>query len=136
MTNENRRRNLQIELERGAQALEAARLLLKAGIFPDAASRAYYATLHAARALLLSENEEPTTHGGVQRLIGRDFVRSGRMPPAVARALSASEKLRLDADYASEIVITQEDAAEALRAAEEFTAVALTLLREGNWLSQ
>jgi hypothetical protein len=135
VTNENRRRNLQIELERGAQALEAARLLLKAGIFPDAASRAYYATLHAARALL-SENEEPTTRGGVQRSIGRDFVRSGRMPPAVARALSASEKLRLDAVYASEIVTTQEDAAEALRAAEEFTAVALTLLREGNWLGQ
>jgi hypothetical protein len=58
------------------------------------------------------------------------------MPPAVARALSASEKLRLDAVYASEIVTTQEDAAEALRAAEEFTAVALTLLREGNWLGQ
>lgn len=53
MNRENRRRNISVELERGQQALQAARLLLEAGIYPDASSRAYYAALHAARALLL-----------------------------------------------------------------------------------
>lgn len=134
MTRENRRRNIAVELERGQQAMQAARLLLQAGIYPDASSRAYYAALHAARALLLSEGEEPITHGGVQRLLGRDFVRTGRLPAELARALSSAEKLRLDADYAAEMVITHRDAAEAVTTAEALTRAATDLLRADGWI--
>src|SRR5690606_23623181 len=98
-------------------------------IYPDACSRAYYAALHAARALLLTEGAEPVTHTGVQRMLGRDFVRTGRLAPEFSRVLSNAEKLRLDADYTSEIVITESDAAQAVGDAERFTDVALGLLR-------
>jgi uncharacterized protein len=136
MTNENRKRNLRLEMERGAQALAAARLLLEGGLYADAASRAYYAALYHARALLLTEGEEPITHHGVQRVLSRDFVRTGQLTPEIARAFSNVEKLRLDADYAAEILVTRADATQAILTVEGFIETVTDLLRAGMWLEE
>jgi hypothetical protein len=70
LTSDNRRVHVAAELERGAQAAKAAQELLRLGLLNDAVSRAYYAALHFARALLLTEGVEPKTHGGVRRCWG------------------------------------------------------------------
>ena len=50
MTDENVRRNVQDESRVADSALAAAQALVDLGLAPDAASRAYYAALNAARA--------------------------------------------------------------------------------------
>jgi uncharacterized protein (UPF0332 family) len=135
VTEENRRKNIAAEVRRGGEALESAEILLRAGKYSDAISRAYYAVFHYARALLLMMGEEARTHAGVERLLQRDLVREGRMDPDVARLFSRLLQYRIDADYASEYVFTERSAMEELDAAERFIAAARQLLIDGGWLS-
>jgi uncharacterized protein (UPF0332 family) len=134
MTDENRRANVAIEIARADRAMRSARILLGSGEPADAVSRAYYAALHYARALLLTEGTEPQTHRGVLRLLSRDFVRTGRLPAGEAAALSKLEKQRLEADYSAELVFTNEEAALELQAAESFIDAAMALLRRDGWV--
>lgn len=69
MTGDNRRKNIAAEVRRGDESLESAEILVAAGKFADAISRAYYAAFHYARALLLTLGEEPKTHAGLERLL-------------------------------------------------------------------
>jgi uncharacterized protein (UPF0332 family) len=46
VTEENRRRNLRDEVERGDQALRAAQTLLDAGLHADSVTRAYFGAFH------------------------------------------------------------------------------------------
>jgi uncharacterized protein len=134
VTDQNRRRNIAAEVHRGSEALESAELLLQAGKFADATSRAYYAALHYVRALLLTEGEEPITHRGVQRLLARDFVRRGRFDPNLARTFSSLEKFRLDADYASETVATAEGANRDVEVARAIVDAVRVALVAGHWI--
>lgn len=98
MTNDSKKKNIAVEIARGADALEEADLLLAAGKYAGAISRAYYAVYHYARALLLTQGEEPRTHGGLERLLHRDFVRAGKLDADVALRLSRLMKLVLTED--------------------------------------
>lgn len=133
MTNENRKKNIAVELARGNDALDSARILLAAGKFADCVSRAYYAAFHYARALLLTAGEETRTHAGLERLVQREFVRTGKLDADVARLLSPLQKYRQDADYAAEFVFTRAGAEEELRAAETFTGAVRDLLARDGW---
>ncbi len=133
MTEESRRKNVAIEVARGAESLESAEILLAAGKLADAVSRAYYGAFHYARALLLTLGEEPVTHAGVERLLHRDLVRSGMLDPDVARLFGRLQKTRLEADYTSEIVFTRHGAEEEVAAARRFVAAASDLLAKGGW---
>ena len=55
---------IQANLQRAKQAVEAAKKLLSDGYYDFAASRAYYATFYAATALLLKEGMEFSKHSG------------------------------------------------------------------------
>lgn len=70
MTDENRRRNALDELERANTCLNEARALYDASFPYGAASRAYYAVFHAARALLMSVGLEAKSHKGTVSMIG------------------------------------------------------------------
>ncbi len=135
MTRDNRRKNIAAEVRRGNESLDSARLLLAAGKHADAVSRAYYAAFHYARALLLTLGEETRTHGGLSRLLQRDFVREGALDPEVAALFSRLQKFRQDADYTAEFLFTVAAATSEVVAAERFVQVAGDLLRAGDWLS-
>lgn len=134
MTGDNKRKNVAAEVRRGEECLESAQILLRAGKNADAVSRAYYAAFHLARALLLTLAEEPRTHGGVERLLQRDFVRTGALDPETAKLFSRLQKFRQDADYTAEFVFTSEGSAEEIAAAERFVRAARALLASGGWL--
>ena len=51
------------EFHRAEKSLQSARLLLRDNLLEDALSRAYYAILHAARAVLLAEGVNVTRIG-------------------------------------------------------------------------
>ncbi len=133
MTEDNRRKNLAIEIARGTDSLEAAEILLAAGKLADAVSRAYYGAFHSARALSLTLGEEPVTHAGVERLLHRDLVRGGALDPDVARLFGRLQKAGTDADYTSEIVFTRHGAEDEVAAARTFVEAAKGVLAKGGW---
>jgi hypothetical protein len=136
MTEESRRKNIAAEIRRGDESLESAEILLAAGKLADAVSRAYYAAFHYARGLLLTLGEEPRTHGGLERLLQRDFVRSGDIDADVAKLFSRLQKFRLDADYTAEFVFTPAGSADEVRAARTFVDEARGFLQKGGWVEK
>ena len=128
MTGENRERNARAELERAETCLREARHLQQADLPYGAASRAYYAVFHAARALLFSIGLEPTSHGGVVNLLGEHFVRPGLLAPELARLVSRMHADRHDADYFLQAVFTAAEGANAIADAERFLAEVAPLL--------
>lgn len=134
MTEENKRINLQLLLEEADRAMADARLLFQASSFKGAVSRAYYSALNHARALLLSEGIEPKSHGGVQSMIHRTFVRAERLDPASARILQQLEGDRLEADYEPASVYTRDMAEEALRNAQVYGETIRALLNSSGYL--
>src|SRR5437667_12766253 len=99
MSPENARTHVRAELTRADEALRASHELLALGLLNDAVSRAYYAALHVARALLLTEGVDSQTHGGVGAMLGMHFVVPGRVDPERAEDLSRLEQFRAEADY-------------------------------------
>ncbi len=60
-------------------ALESAKVLYRSELYDDSISRAYYSILHAARAVLLTQNLVTKSHSGLQRLFGQYFVLTGEL---------------------------------------------------------
>lgn len=120
MTQDNKREAIRIELERSAQCLDEARILLGASRPEGATSRLYYALYHVVVALLLTEGIEPRTHSGVVSLLGQHFVRTGRMSAEDARLLARIQKYRHEADYGRSFAVTLEAARTDLAEGEAF----------------
>ena len=135
MTEENRRRNLQDEVERGDQAVRAAQALLDAGLHADSVSRAYYAAYHLLRALLLSRGLEPRSHSGAIHLFNTEFVRGGFLPSSHNRLLGGLQRARELADYDSAVAFSAEDARQSLADARAFAREILELLGREGWLA-
>lgn len=91
--------------------------------FPrHAASRAYYATFHAAMAALASKGERPKTHAGVRALFGALFVKDGPFEVRHSRTLDRLARLRNDADYHVGRDVSADAAREAVASAEAFVS--------------
>lgn len=130
MTDENARANAAAELEHARRSLRQARILQQAGEPDGAASRAYFAAFHAARALLFSVGLEAKTHRGVMSLLGQHFVQPGSLPADTLRQLSRMQADRHDADYLAASFFTAEAGAEAIAHAERLLARVRALLSE------
>jgi uncharacterized protein (UPF0332 family) len=131
---ENARVHVRAEIVRADESLRAAHELLKLGLVNDAVSRAYYAALHVARALLLTEGVEPQTHAGVSAMLGMHFVVPGRLAAEHAKDLARLEQFRTEADYNRFFVFTVEGAAEEVGVADRFCAAGRALLLAGQWI--
>lgn len=134
MTRDNKKANIAAELKRAEAALTSAQILLTSGQLADAVSRAYYACFHAARALLLTDGTESKSHGGVDRLLQRDFVATGKLDARLGRTFSALQKFRHDADYVAEFVFALETVTIDVASAEGFVGAIRALLDAGGWL--
>jgi uncharacterized protein (UPF0332 family) len=132
VTDDNVRENVADELRLAGMALAAAETLLEAGIAPDAASRAYYAAFHAARALLFSIGLEPRSHGALRSLVGRHFVRTGKLAALHGKELAQLEGLRESGDYDSGFALGVDDVAPEVEKARRFLQAARALLEPGN----
>lgn len=117
MTPEHQRQLIVHEMQRGDQALAAAEALDQAQLPYDAASRAYYAAFHYARALCLAAGQEARSHGGVAHLLSQHFVRTGALPADTSRLYAGLQRFRESADYDATFVLDARGAARALSAA-------------------
>lgn len=115
-----RAENIAEELAQSADAMRAAEALVELGLQRDAMSRLYYAVYHAALALLLTEELEPTTHRGVGVLVGLHFVKPGKIPASLGVTLRRIQGYREAADYARGFVIPEDECRKELVAARTF----------------
>jgi uncharacterized protein (UPF0332 family) len=116
-------------LERAASSLQAARILLAAELFNDAASRAYYAVFHAASALLLAEGLNFSSHTGVLRAISLNFVKPGKLEKRYGRSLNWLAELRQVADYGEIQSVSASDVKNAIAEASQFLTQVHQLLQ-------
>jgi uncharacterized protein (UPF0332 family) len=107
-------------LREGRQALRAAEVLHRSGLYGDAVTRAYYAMLYAARALLATRGVHPRTHGGVLQALGLHYVKPGLLARDLAKAFGLALESRQRADYGSLIDFSQAQAEEILGSARAF----------------
>lgn len=113
---------------KGRRSLEAARRLVRDGDYDFAVSRAYYAMFYLAEALLLLRGFQADSHSGVVVLLRREFVQTGLLEPAHARALDEAREERNLGDYDYEEPFTEGRARKAVQRAESFVGAAEGLL--------
>jgi uncharacterized protein (UPF0332 family) len=115
-------------LVKSARAIHSAELLLAGGEPDFAAGRAYYAMFYAAEALLHLKGLRSRKHSGVHQLFWEHFVKTALIDPKFHRWLLDAFDQRLHADYAFEVAITSEDAAETIDQARQFLKEAQNFL--------
>jgi len=121
---------LNAELKRGDESLRSAEVLNKEGLCLDAMSRCYYALLHYARAMLLSREIVPKSHHGAFLMFSQQFVKTNEVTQEYGKMLARQQKLREEADYATDSSFSPEDVAAALEDAGKFRELAYQFLRQ------
>jgi hypothetical protein len=109
MIEENKRENIQEEMERAAETRKAAELLFNNDFIRDAVSKLYYFLLYSIRALLLTKGLEPKSHEGALRLFGLHFVKEGLFMSQDSHVFSKLMKFREEADYNPSYIFTMQD---------------------------
>lgn len=90
---------IKYRLSRAEDAIGEAQVLMKAGYYPAAVSRLYYACFYAVTALLFSEGEASTKHSGVIALFDRLWIKTGRLPRERGRFYRTMFDRRQEGDY-------------------------------------
>jgi uncharacterized protein (UPF0332 family) len=94
-----RRAIVEHRLRRAVEALEDARVLARASRWNPCVSRLYYACFHAVSALLLLHGLSSSKHTGVRSLFNQNFVRTDRVPRALAQIYNDLFARRQEGDY-------------------------------------
>jgi uncharacterized protein (UPF0332 family) len=97
-------------LEKAAEKLRVAEILVAARAWDDAASRAYYAAFHAISALHLSRGNSFSSHAQSIGRFNKEFVRQGVFPSEFTATLTRLFEDRQSGDYDQAGVITEEEA--------------------------
>ena len=111
---------IEYRLERANATLRDAKTLLDSGSLHTAVNRLYYACFYTVSALLLSESKRSSKHSGVRSFFDKDFVRTGRVPVALARFYRRIHDRRQKADYGDFVVFQRDEVAKWLGEATEF----------------
>lgn len=108
------------EWQRAREALGAAEVLRDAGYLADALSRAYYATLHGAKAALYVHDVATASHAAVRRMFGLHLIQSGEIEGEWGSHMGEILDDRLAADYDVEAAFTAEEVHTACQQARAF----------------
>lgn len=111
---------------RATGEVESAQLLLSAGHYNAAASRAYYAAFYAVTALFAVEGRSYRKHTGVEAAVHAHLVHTGRWPVEAGQRYRSLHRARGIGDYGGIEQVSREQAEDALDAARYI----LTLVRQ------
>ncbi len=128
MSPDNHALEIDANLERAEQAVEAAKKLLSEGFNDFAASRAYYAAFYAATALLLKEGMEFKKHSGVIAAIHKQFISTGKLHKEFGKNLNWLFELRSVGDYGVTVHVPHTEAAQAIEVARSFIEAAKSMI--------
>lgn len=119
-------------LHKASQALKAASVLGKAGLYGDSAGKAYYAMFHAAQALLMDHEISVVKHAAVESMLGQHFAKRGLLDPSYHKMLINARKVRETADYDLYEEIVEPTSGATLANARKFVAEVRRLVRAGS----
>ncbi|MFH1739795.1 MAG: HEPN domain-containing protein [bacterium] len=122
------REEIDANLGRAGESVEAARTLVIAGYYDSAASRAYYAAFYAATSALLREGIKFRKHRGVIAGVHHRFVKTGKMDKRFGKDLNWLFELRGVGDYGETQRVTRQEAEKAIELAEAFVQVIRELI--------
>lgn len=121
---------LKYRMERGWETLQDARLLLEqGGSTASIINRAYYAMFYAVLGLLGTLGEGAARYEAVISLFDQHFVKSGRFPKEMSKAIHAAFELRQMGDYRELITLDRTRAEKIVHAAQQFLQKADEYLR-------
>lgn len=125
-----RRALVRARLSKAERKLAAAQDDLEAARFDEAASRAYYAMFHAARAALVARGVNARTHAGLNAVFAEHLVRSGAVDEQLGRWLGQARRSREIGDYDDFLTISPEEAGDAVARAARFVETLRSWLRQ------
>lgn len=114
------------------ETLAEAIRMLETGFSPRSiVNRSYYAMFYAVLALFIHSNTPHKTskHSGVIGIFNKEFVHTGKIDARFARMLYDLFDERMESDYRDFAEVSEEDARNAVSAAQEFVS-AIKLLTE------
>jgi len=117
-------------LLKAQNSIEAADILLKAGMNFVAIGRAYYAMFYIAEALLYEEGFEFSKHSGVHGAFGQHFAKPGKLDAKYHRWMIDSFDERLGADYGVDIDLEVEEVQKRVEHARQFLQAAQEYLKK------
>ena len=86
-------------LDKSAEDLESAKLLLEHHNFRGANNRAYYAIFHALRAVLVLDNYDSKKHSGIIGEFRRRYIKTGILPVEMSEMIGNASMIRNASDY-------------------------------------
>ena len=118
-------------MRKARRKIAAGQIMLEKGDPEEAASDAYYAMYHAAKAMLLRRASKVTRHEDVKRKFGDLLVGTGKIEARFRDYLEAAYHGRVLADYATDpgFTVSAEDARLYLKNAVEFVGLAEQFLK-------
>ena len=114
---------LHLMINKAHRSLNAANRNIDEGDYDFASSRAYYAVFYAMEAVLLTKNLTFSKHAGVISAFNRDFVKSGIFPKDFSKSIARLFREREMGDYDFTLSISEKDAKEDTRIAENIVDV-------------
>ena len=108
-------------IERAQDSHEAAKVLFDNGHFNFSAAQSYYTFFYLTQALLHSKGLEFSSHSAVMAAYGKEFAKTRILDPKFHRNMIIAERRWETGHYGEEIGVTEEEATESLKWAEEFT---------------
>ncbi len=111
-------------VQKAANSLKAANILLAEGFPGFAVSRVYYSMFYIATAFLVGEGLSYSKHSGTISGFGQHFIKTGKIPKHFHRYLIHAFEARQDGDYAPEEVISTQAAYKIIHHAHEFVDLA------------
>jgi uncharacterized protein (UPF0332 family) len=131
MTIEDKKRELALNrIKQAEESLEEAEYLFDGKKSPRSViNRAYYAMFYAILALLIFEKFSSSKHSGVLSYFNFHFVKTGKIPKELGRAVNKAFDMRLRGDYREQAILTREQVAPYLDQAKNFIDAVKTYLK-------
>jgi uncharacterized protein (UPF0332 family) len=124
---------IQYRMERAHESLNDARLMLsQKGSNASIVNRSYYAMFYAALALLITIDRGSSKHQGVIALFDENFIKPNILPKELGKLFHRAFDMRQSGDYRDMLVVTEEQAIDAVNAAERFISAIEEKLADKN----
>ncbi len=121
MSQENKQPLIAYRLQRARETSRDAHLLVEQGGSPGSViNRSYYAMFYAVLALLTTLGKGSSKHSGAISLFDQHFVKSGKFPEEMSKALHKAFDMRQIGDYRELYQLDREQAKEVLHSADKF----------------
>ena len=134
MTASEKMRSLALSrLQQAEESLDEAQFLFDGGkSLRSVINRVYYAMFYAILALLIFEPFGSSKHTAVLSYFNLHFIKNGRLPKELGRAVNKAFELRQRGDYKEIVTIVPEQAEPLLSRAAEFIRAVRQFLVNGN----